>query len=45
MLKVMSEDGGEGKFRFAYAHPLFWAPYALVGDGGEVGKNPADFGG
>ena len=35
MLKVMSEDGGEGKFRFAYAHPLFWAPYALVGDGGK----------
>jgi CHAT domain-containing protein len=19
---------------FAYAHPLFWAPYALVGEGG-----------
>jgi CHAT domain-containing protein len=35
MLKVMSEDGGEGKFRFAYAHPIFWAPYALVGDGGK----------
>jgi CHAT domain-containing protein len=35
MLKVMNEDGGEGKFRFSYAHPLFWAPYALVGDGGK----------
>jgi CHAT domain-containing protein len=20
---------------FSYAHPLFWAPYALVGDGGR----------
>lgn len=35
MLKVMSEDGGEGKLRFSYAHPIFWAPYALVGDGGN----------
>jgi CHAT domain-containing protein len=35
MLKVMSEDGGEGKLRFSYAHPIFWAPYALVGDGGK----------
>lgn len=31
MLSLMQqkEDG------FAYAHPLFWAPYALVGDGGN----------
>ena len=23
-----------GKTVFAYAHPLFWAPYSLIGDGG-----------
>jgi CHAT domain-containing protein len=23
---------------FAYAHPLFWAPYALVGDGGRTSE-------
>ena len=26
-------DGG-GKTLFTYAHPLFWAPYTLIGDGG-----------
>ena len=35
MLHLMNTDGKEGKFTFAYAHPLFWAPYALVGDGGN----------
>lgn len=25
---------GEGKTEFAYAHPLFWAPYTIIGDGG-----------
>jgi CHAT domain-containing protein/tetratricopeptide (TPR) repeat protein len=24
----------DGKTRFTYAHPLFWAPYTLIGDGG-----------
>jgi CHAT domain-containing protein/tetratricopeptide (TPR) repeat protein len=24
----------EGKSEFAYAHPLFWAPYTIIGDGG-----------
>jgi len=24
----------EGKTDFAYAHPLFWAPYSIIGDGG-----------
>ncbi len=28
-----SMDGGAG-FQFSYAHPLFWAPFTLVGDGG-----------
>jgi CHAT domain-containing protein len=23
-----------GKMIFAYAHPLFWAPYSIIGDGG-----------
>ena len=26
--------GGDGKTEFAYAHPLFWAPYTIIGDGG-----------
>jgi CHAT domain-containing protein len=24
-----------GKAEFAYAHPLFWAPYTIIGDGGK----------
>jgi CHAT domain-containing protein len=24
----------EGRIVFSYAHPIFWAPYSLVGDGG-----------
>jgi CHAT domain-containing protein/tetratricopeptide (TPR) repeat protein len=31
MLALMAQNSGS----FAYAHPLFWAPYALVGDGGK----------
>ena len=23
-----------GKTIFTYAHPLFWAPYTIIGDGG-----------
>ncbi|MCX7180625.1 MAG: CHAT domain-containing protein, partial [Proteobacteria bacterium] len=30
MLSLMGQNSGS----FTYAHPLFWAPYALVGDGG-----------
>jgi CHAT domain-containing protein len=26
--------GGDGRTEFAYAHPLFWAPYSIIGDGG-----------
>jgi CHAT domain-containing protein/tetratricopeptide (TPR) repeat protein len=26
--------GPDGKTAFAYAHPLFWAPYSIIGDGG-----------
>jgi CHAT domain-containing protein len=24
----------DGKTEFSYAHPLFWAPYSIIGDGG-----------
>jgi CHAT domain-containing protein len=27
--------GADGKTAFAYAHPLFWAPYSVIGDGGK----------
>jgi CHAT domain-containing protein len=27
-------DATSGKPIFSYAHPLFWAPFSLVGDGG-----------
>jgi len=27
-------DGPSGKIVFSYAHPIFWAPFTLVGDGG-----------
>jgi len=26
--------GADGKALFSYAHPIFWAPFSLVGDGG-----------
>jgi CHAT domain-containing protein len=25
---------GSGKTQFTYAHPIFWAPYTIIGDGG-----------
>jgi CHAT domain-containing protein len=24
----------QGRVIFSYAHPIFWAPFSLVGDGG-----------
>ena len=27
--------GADSKTEFAYAHPLFWAPYSVIGDGGR----------
>jgi CHAT domain-containing protein len=27
-----------GKTEFTYAHPLFWAPYSIIGDGGGTRK-------
>jgi CHAT domain-containing protein len=32
MLALMQQRSKDANF--AYAHPLFWAPYALVGEGG-----------
>ena len=37
MLAVMNSgfvDADTGKTVFSYAHPIFWAPFSLVGDGG-----------
>jgi CHAT domain-containing protein len=36
MVSLMDGPGytDAGKVLFTYAHPLFWAPYSLVGDGG-----------
>lgn len=36
MVHLMEGPGfvSGGKTQFAYAHPLFWAPYSLIGDGG-----------
>ena len=28
-------DEASGKVVFSYAHPIFWAPFSLVGDGGS----------
>ena len=27
-------DPVSGKIVFSYAHPIFWAPFTLIGDGG-----------
>ena len=27
-------DGNTGQVVFSYAHPIFWAPFTLIGDGG-----------
>ncbi len=37
MLALMDGDGfkdANGKTLFTYAHPLFWAPFTIIGDGG-----------
>lgn len=38
MLALMDSAGqrdASGKLQFSYAHPMFWAPFSLVGDGGR----------
>ena len=42
MLGLIDKGGlidAKGKMVFSYAHPIFWAPFSLVGDGG--GDKPA----
>ena len=39
---ALIDDGGTmdpktGKMVFSYAHPIFWAPFSLIGDGGGAG--------
>ena len=34
-------DGESGKIVFSYAHPIFWAPFTLVGDGGGAAATEA----
>jgi CHAT domain-containing protein len=37
MISMVDEGGyrdDRGNMVFAYAHPLFWAPYSIIGDGG-----------
>lgn len=34
MTAPADQDAGS-KPLYSYAHPLFWAPYAVVGDGGR----------
>jgi CHAT domain-containing protein len=37
MMALLDGDGfndNGGKMLFAYGHPLFWAPYTIIGDGG-----------
>jgi CHAT domain-containing protein len=37
MIALMDSPGfsdPSGKILFTYAHPLFWAPYSIIGDGG-----------
>jgi CHAT domain-containing protein len=37
MLALLDKGGyadSAGKLQFAYAHPLFWAPYTIIGDAG-----------
>ena len=38
MVALIDGDGFKdtaGKTVFSYAHPLFWAPYTIIGDGGQ----------
>jgi len=43
MLGLIDKGGlidGKGNMVFSYAHPIFWAPFSIVGDGG--GGRPAN---
>ena len=37
MIALLDRPGaldGSGRTIYSYAHPLFWAPYSVIGDGG-----------
>lgn len=39
MLKLMDKEGYKdtnGHYLFSYAHPLFWAPFSILGEGGST---------
>lgn len=35
LLDNAGQRDASGKMEFTYAHPMFWAPFALIGDGGR----------
>lgn len=35
LMETSARDPKSGKPVFSYAHPIFWAPYSLIGDGGN----------
>ncbi len=35
LMDMSARDPKSGKPVFSYAHPIFWAPYSLIGDGGN----------
>jgi CHAT domain-containing protein len=35
LLDNAGQRDASGKLEFSYAHPMFWAPFALIGDGGR----------
>jgi CHAT domain-containing protein len=35
ILDLMQKNAESAGEKFSYAHPVFWAPYALIGDGGR----------
>ncbi len=35
LLDNAGQRDASGKVEFTYAHPMFWAPFALIGDGGR----------
>jgi CHAT domain-containing protein len=40
MLALIDGDGyrqADGRLAFSYAHPIFWAPFSLVGEAGDQG--------
>jgi CHAT domain-containing protein len=35
-----ARDPASGRIAYTYAHPMFWAPFAIVGDGGAARGSP-----